>query len=622
MLPERIRATLAPTAGDRLAPLQELGAALHRAGATSLFAAASRGDVKASVYRPYTNVPEKRIPVTEVYADADALWRAIEEGEFGAWDAALDLLVAAGNADVDGLAAGVFDARYSVWPEIGARAKGLLLRSPSDTALDALLRGAAQGQLTTTELADHPNPHLGEKVLEALHASGVTHFAPIAWPSVEAWDTWSPAERKAFTSAREKAAHEAPPMNGILPLTHALVRLAYRPALADLLAMGRGHPATNLRMVALSALQRFDDAEANALLRSLVDDAHAFALGVIVTFRRAPDRAYEVLSRWFTPEALARPKACEVAATILGTLREDATRPPGDPSGPSNGWLKSDPRWLDLVVAHEDDRRLPAALLVHLFDKDDVRAARKRRKASRPATPSVAPADRLARYQAGQHEAVWRELFEAGDLTNNDALRAEAAAVARATMERVAHNIKLLAERLTSMKYGPEGSFVTPPSPAALAEADKHHGPLPISLHAFYEIVGGVGFDRDLDGIEKSHLALASADPLVVLPIEDATAWLGSPGKGLDADRDPEAPRFLVLAPDRLGKTRASGGSPYTMKLPSRAADAFVLHERHDLPFVAYLRLAMTWGGFPDLERAPRKPRTLLAKLTKDLLPF
>jgi len=112
-------------------------------------------------------------------------------------------------------------------------------------------------------------------------------------------------------------------------------------------------------------------------------------------------------------------------------------------------------------------------------------------------------------------------------------------------------------------------------------------GPLPLSIRAFYEIVGSV----DLIG---RHPSLApqpgsvAPDPLMVI--------------GLDEAASDEEEGALILAPDDLHKSDISGGDPCEIAAPDAAADARVLNQRHDLLFVDYLRLCFRFGGFPGYE--------------------
>jgi hypothetical protein len=81
-------------------------------------------------------------------------------------------------------------------------------------------------------------------------------------------------------------------------------------------------------------------------------------------------------------------------------------------------------------------------------------------------------------------------------------------------------------------------------------------------------------------------------DPLVVAGVDELLADVGS-----WEDDD-----VLMIAPDDLHKAGTSGGDPYAMAVPTAAADAVLLNERHDLLFVDYLRLCFRYGGFPGYE--------------------
>ena len=72
-------------------------------------------------------------------------------------------------------------------------------------------------------------------------------------------------------------------------------------------------------------------------------------------------------------------------------------------------------------------------------------------------------------------------------------------AVARETMRRCRENVEELAERLRSMGYrfrNPDEAFVPPDADVLvqIAEIEERAGPLPLSLCAWYEIVGSVDF--------------------------------------------------------------------------------------------------------------------------------
>src|SRR5262249_55521391 len=106
-----------------------------------------------------------------------------------------------------------------------------------------------------------------------------------------------------------------------------------------------------------------------------------------------------------------------------------------------------------------------------------------------------APGDLVARYRRGEHLAVWSELRRHEAIAG--ALRDEALAVARETMQRVAGCADRLAVRLAERGWaGPTGALRTEPTAAdrdVIAEiARRVGGPLPPSLLAFWQEVGGV----------------------------------------------------------------------------------------------------------------------------------
>jgi hypothetical protein len=205
------------------------------------------------------------------------------------------------------------------------------------------------------------------------------------------------------------------------------------------------------------------------------------------------------------------------------------------------------------------------------------------------------------RYTSGEHAAVWSELTALAGSVRCDPVAADALAVAFETMARVDRNIRSLVSRLVGMGFEfttPDGAprrlsdlHVAPDSRTGkrLQRLEKSVGPLPLSLRAFYEVVGGVDLIGRHPGIAPPAGPVAP-DPIVVIGLEEVLA-------SLDDEND-----ALVLAPDDLHKSGTSGGDPYEIAVPNPAADAVVLNERHDLLFVDYLRLCFQFGGFPGYE--------------------
>jgi hypothetical protein len=146
----------------------------------------------------------------------------------------------------------------------------------------------------------------------------------------------------------------------------------------------------------------------------------------------------------------------------------------------------------------------------------------------------------LARYEAGEHRAVWAELRALGEKVYDAPLDAEARAVADATMKAFVANVGTIAAVLKKAKYTlAEKKAVRPPrrDVAKLLDAlAKIAGPLPIALVAFYETCDGVTLAQDVEApVDDSPLfgpglldELGRSDPLMVAPlatmVEDAKA--------------------------------------------------------------------------------------------------
>jgi hypothetical protein len=248
------------------------------------------------------------------------------------------------------------------------------------------------------------------------------------------------------------------------------------------------------------------------------------------------------------------------------------------------------------------------------------------------------------RYKNGQCVAVWNELTALGETVRDSAIFGDAVSVAHLTMERVATNIDRLVERLASHGYEfgvyPDGTRF-PIESAALAKPDAEFraliaelehlaGAIPLSLRAFWDVVGSVS----LIGRARNDWP-EYGDPLCVegpaAGLADFHDWYADLDMGEPATEE----AFLCpIAPDVLHKDNVSGGPPYSVKLPDRGADAMVCDEWHNVCFIPYLRIAiLDWGGFPGLSHANPQdrwrskgkafvPPEWLPELTHDLMTF
>ena len=165
---------------------------------------------------------------------------------------------------------------------------------------------------------------------------------------------------------------------------------------------------------------------------------------------------------------------------------------------------------------------------------------------------------------------------------------------------------------------------------------EQRIGPLPLSLRAFYEVVGEVNFVGDIpDAWHDWRSVPDSLDAIYVYPaavaLEEATSWQEEYGDiteeewdlpGKDEDDLCDARAYYALphdcwlvpiAPDEWHKYGISGCGGYDIAIPSPTADARLLTERHRTTFVNYLRICFRWAGFSGLQKIPGAPNAVIA---------
>jgi hypothetical protein len=223
----------------------------------------------------------------------------------------------------------------------------------------------------------------------------------------------------------------------------------------------------------------------------------------------------------------------------------------------------------------------------------------------------------LERYLGGDYEQVWSDLVALGAGVRQEPVYSEAQAVARETMVRARRNVVMLVDRLTGLGYRfafPERVWL-PPDQASLQELqqiEETYGPLPLSLRAWYEVVGGVNFAgsypnlSQYNGLDLKGLSYPNcySDPLVVYPPDGRNVYPYDPEEEWEIEIEPtsEPVYFIDLSPDSTHKANHSGGGPNCMLLPNAGADAQLISEDwHGVHFVSYLRECFRWGGFPGL---------------------
>jgi hypothetical protein len=168
---------------------------------------------------------------------------------------------------------------------------------------------------------------------------------------------------------------------------------------------------------------------------------------------------------------------------------------------------------------------------------------------------------------------------------------------------------------------------------------ERDVGLLPLSVRAWYELVGGVNFvglhpgwlallsdtDAAVEGarereqfsreeIGRPFHRLTQLEPLFVYPLNAAPAW---------EDRHSAGVYHLPLMPDPFSLF-GEHGEPWerTVELPCAAADATLSPDPGEMTFVTYLRTCFRWGGFPGWERVATRPEDELSFLREGLLPM
>jgi hypothetical protein len=143
-------------------------------------------------------------------------------------------------------------------------------------------------------------------------------------------------------------------------------------------------------------------------------------------------------------------------------------------------------------------------------------------------------------------------------------------------------------------------------------------GPLPISLRAWYEQVGGVsllGWHSLLSpNADEPHCGYP--DPLIIEPLKSVIRQFSL--------EEFEGRAYVYLAPDDVTKGGSAGCGPYGMRVPDASADGVfaVVGSRKGPSFINYLRNAFKWGGFPGWEGKRGCPTKIISQLTDGLLPL
>jgi hypothetical protein len=406
-------------------------------------------------------------------------------------------------------------------------------------------------------------------------------------------------------------------------LVSGLGKTRYVPAIPTLARLWHECALVPVRIAAGHALLAIGTEEAWQALEAMIDDGDDLSrrLAVKAVFERDLPGAYA----YFEPRFRSTKKGARMIAhdaLVLfapqGLRFAEGRRIPTWRHDSAPAWLRQDPRWLDLAARLRRDGFFGATARAVLRNADlhDCHAALARARASEPPSRIESRTGRdgsfLARYRSGDFVGVWREIGSHPHIGGE--FREEALEVARETMRRVSGNVEIISERLRAAGWkalsGELRTAPAPTDPEILRQIEEITGsPVPPSLQAFWEIVGGVDWVWNYNLAEPRpalgvDLPIEELDPLYV-EAGGRLAYLFEEWRDQQRQRDPDLvdPFRLDLAPDHYHKANISGGAPYGVELPYFGADPLFANERHQAPFVDYLRLSFRWAGFPGLDQ-------------------
>ena len=392
----------------------------------------------------------------------------------------------------------------------------------------------------------------------------------------------------------------------------------------------RTHPALDRGILAVMALHGrkgpvargalIERIEASSVAEPTARDLRLLWLAAAAVVSSDPNDV-DALARFLTPEAARTPVGRAVGEGALLTLA----------GLPLKKWAATAERWGALAVAllrgplDDGARRVldkqPEASLTRLL-------ASLAKPVARAVTVPQAPRW-LERYDAGEHEAVWREMREAGAAVFTID---EAAAVATRTMDRVKKEIVRIVTILKDDGYlfGLESPVGAPEKTRIrdLAAIEKSIGSaLPLSFRAFHLAMGTVDLSPDPNaGSSTTFRALEWLDPLQVAPLAVTRDLAAREVKRLEkawveALRLPPD-LFFAMSPDRKGRHDSEEDEPYMLEAFEKGADGLVLQgSRAPVSFVDYLRATLANGGFAKLDEHPHAAE-LRERLSKGRILF
>jgi hypothetical protein len=174
-------------------------------------------------------------------------------------------------------------------------------------------------------------------------------------------------------------------------------------------------------------------------------------------------------------------------------------------------------------------------------------------------------------------------------------------------LDRIASALPVLVERLNGHGYQfARPTVVLPGSEptvdASIQRIESEIGAVPYAVAQFWKKIGSV----DLCGSHPEWYGCDYPDPLVIDPASQAVAELQEFLDDREERMRYDFPYVIPISADDYHKEDVSGGMWYNVDCPATADDPIINDERHNLPFVDYLELALKMGGFLGLDKCPR----------------
>lgn len=174
-------------------------------------------------------------------------------------------------------------------------------------------------------------------------------------------------------------------------------------------------------------------------------------------------------------------------------------------------------------------------------------------------------------------------------------------------IDRIALALQVLVDRLRHHGYKFASPTKTLPGPeltvdASIQRIQTEIGAVPYALVQFWKKIGSV----DLCGSHPDWNGCEYPDPLVIEPASQAVAELQEFLDDREERMRHDFPYVIPISADDYHKENVSGGMWYNVDCPATADNPIINDERHQLPLLDYLELALSMGGFLGLDNCNR----------------